>query len=347
MTCTGTLSVDFAFDVDQHTIGSTIACSSPCTTCVGSASFCLTCKSPQLASSGECASTCPTGTFLSSGACLKCHPDCQNCTGASFEKCSACFPSRPVLSSGRCLPTCVESQFFDVTSSTCQDCDPSCLSCSGPGLANCLACSSPTQVLRAGSCVSVDCVGSSNVLPDLGVCLSDLVQGSSSTNTTTISPSSAPTSVPTDGSTGSATSSVGVNNGRSRRVTWWEILLSVLGGVVIIIVIFVLWRRRMRKQRVEETVKFVSTKERVHLRQIRDKWLGNLKKDEFYHPEGISMAHRDDFDLRNPVHVDLDHHRDSRSVYSQDVGMAWHGHHDRDSRSLYSQDVAWQGHEHE
>ena len=99
-------------------------------------------------------------------------------------------------------------------------------------------------------------------------------------------------------------------------------------------VIFVLWRRRMRKQRVEETVRFVSTKERsrdmTRMRQMRDRWLENLREGEYY-PEDLSMppmARRDDFDFHGPIH--LDHHRDSRSVYSQDqdVGMtslAWQG----------------------
>ena len=88
-------------------------------------------------------------------------------------------------------------------------------------------------------------------------------------------------------------------------------------------VIFVLWRRRMRKQRVEETVRFVGAKEELRMRQLRDKWLSSLGKNDEYYPEGLSMAYRDDFDFRKPIHIDLDGHRDSRSVYSQDVGMAW------------------------
>ena len=98
--------------------------------------------------------------------------------------------------------------------------------------------------------------------------------------------------------------------------------------------IFVLWRRRTKKQRVEETVRFVSTKERsrdmTRMRQMRDRWLENFREDE-YHPEGLSMppmARHDDFDFRGPIH--LDHHRDSRSVYSQDqdvgkASLAWQG----------------------
>ena len=300
MTCTGTLSLAFTFDVNQRTIGS-IACSPPCATC-SSASYCLTCKSPQLASSGQCVSTCPTGTFNSSGACVQCHPDCASCSGSSFEQCSACFPTRPVLSSGRCLPTCVESQFFDLTNSTCQNCDSSCSSCSGPGSTNCLACSSPTQVLRSGSCVSVNCVGSSNVVPDLGVCLSDLVQVSPVPSSKTTKPFS---SAPTVPSSGSSTPSVVVNG---LQMAWWKIFLMVLGGIFIIVVVVVLWRRCMRNQRAEETVKFADAKERSRMRQLRDRWLRN--KGEY--PEGLSMAYRE-----------LDRHRDSRSVYSQDIGLPW------------------------
>ena len=333
-------SIAFTFDVDQHTVGF-IACSSPCATC-SSASFCLSCKSPQLASSGQCVSTCPTGTFRSSGACLKCHPDCASCSGSSFEQCSTCFPTRPVLSSGRCLPTCAESQFFDLTNSKCQDCDSSCSSCFGPGSTNCLACSSPTQVLRAGSCVSANCVGSSNVVPDLGICLSDLLQGSpilNSTTTTTASSSSASNGDSNGNSDGSTTPSYDVNGG----IVWWEILLIVLGGIIFIVVIFVLWRRCTKDRRLKETVNFTGVKERLRMMQLRERWLRDrgeyhpeglsmaypdhlkYRGPSQYHPKGLSMAYHDDLKYRSPSHIDLDRHRDSRSVYSQDMDKPWQG----------------------
>ena len=187
---------------DQRTTGC-IACSSSCSTCVGSANFCLTCKSPQVASSGQCIATCLDGTYLSSGVCRNCHPDCAHCSGSSFNQCSACPPTRPVPKSGRCLPTCDRSHFFDNTTSKCRACDPSCSSCSSSGPDHCLACSDPTQILFAGSCVLANCSDPSGVVPGLGVCLSGLLNQNNGDPTT--NPNSHPS------------------------VVWREILLLALG----------------------------------------------------------------------------------------------------------------------
>ena len=303
----------------MYSVGS-IACSSACSTCVGSADYCLACADEQLALSGQCVSSCPNGTFSSSGACRQCHPDCATCTGSSFNQCSTCSPNRPVLTSGRCLPMCSKSQFFDPTSSTCQDCDLSCSSCSDSGPNHCLACSSSAHVLLAGSCVPAKCTGSSDVVPGLGVCLSDLVQGSPvPTFAATTSPSSAPmgTIIPTASSTGSTTSSTGsttpsvaaVNNS---WVTWWKILLIGLGGVFIILMIFVLWRRWLRRQRAKETLMFANARHldggdgwRWRLRQLRNRW----------HERG---DYDDDFyRLRRNLHIS--------SMYSQSTSMSERG----------------------
>ena len=72
----------------------------------------------------------------------------------------------------------------------------------------------------------------------------------------------------------------------------------------------------------EETVRFAGAKERSRMRQLRDRQLRNQGE---YYPEGLSMAYHDDFDSHSPTHIDLDRHRDSRSVYSQDMGIAWKG----------------------
>ncbi|KAH9483647.1 Furin-like protease 2 [Psilocybe cubensis] len=224
------------------------ACSSTCGTCVGAADFCLTCKPGQLASSGQCVSTCPSNTFASSGSCIKCHPDCASCSGPSFNQCSTCPPDRPVLTNGRCLPTCAKAQFFDPTTSSCQACDSSCSSCSGAGPSNCLACASTTQVLRGGSCVSANCNGASNVVPGLGVCLSELVQAPSRTD-----PNAPP--LPSISGLGDPT----VINTR-RPLAWWQILLMALGCAFIFVVIVMLWRRRAKKQRAKRTAMFAAAK---------------------------------------------------------------------------------------
>lgn len=218
-----------------------IACSSSCSTCLGSPSFCLTCKSERLAFSGHCVSTCPTGTVASVGACIKCHPDCASCSGSSFSQCLTCPSNLPVLVSGRCLPTCTKSQFFDTNTSSCQVCDSSCSSCFDSGPNSCLACSGSTQVLRAGLCVTANCSGASDVTPGLGVCLSDLLVNATSPTL--------PGSGNTDGSTKSGKGSL----------VWWKILLLVIGIILIFVVILWLWGRHAKKQRRKETYGYPTT----------------------------------------------------------------------------------------
>ena len=219
-------------------------CSSPCSTCAGSPDFCLTCPSGQFASSGKCVSSCPSDTFSSSGSCIKCHPDCATCSGASFNQCNSCPPSRPVRMNGRCLSTCSRTQYFDSSTSTCQACDSSCSSCSGPGSSNCLACSGSSQILRGGSCVSANCQGSSGIIPDLGVCLSELVVSPPS-GTASPSPSglTEPTKIPSN-----------------LKLTWWQILLMTLGCAFILLILLWFWRRRARKHREKKTQTFAREK---------------------------------------------------------------------------------------
>ncbi|KAG6332778.1 hypothetical protein ID866_6313 [Astraeus odoratus] len=224
------------------------ACDSSCSTCVGSASYCLTCANNMLASSGQCVSSCPSNTFSSSGACIPCHPDCATCSGASFNQCSSCSKTLPVLTNGRCLATCSQNQYLDTTSSTCQNCDSSCSSCSGPGPSNCLACSSSSQVLRGGACVAANCSSDSSVVPGLGACLSELVlvpssSGSSSAPLPSISGLSSP-----------------VTTSTHQSLQWWEILLMTLGCAFIFMAFLWCWRRRARKQRAKATAAFASAK---------------------------------------------------------------------------------------
>ncbi|KIL62256.1 hypothetical protein M378DRAFT_81478, partial [Amanita muscaria Koide BX008] len=224
------------------------ACDSSCGTCAGSSTFCLSCSGGQLASGGKCVQSCPENAFQSSGSCLPCHPDCATCSGGNFNQCSSCSSDRPVPVNGRCLPTCAKSQFFDTTTSSCQSCDSSCSSCSGAGPSNCLACSDANSVLRSGSCTSANCASNSTVVPGLGVCLSDLVFVPQGSQTSNLPP------LPTI---------TGLNNPTNVTVvrqplTWWEILLMVLGCVFIFVAILWLCRRRAKKRRAKETAKFAA-----------------------------------------------------------------------------------------
>jgi hypothetical protein len=66
---------------------------------------------------------------------------------------------------------------------------------------------------------------------------------------------------------------------------------------------------------VEEIFRFADAKKRS---RMMDRWLRNNGE---YHPEGLSMAYRDDHKYRSPS--PSHRHRDSRSVYSQDMGLPW------------------------
>ena len=167
-----------------------------------------------------------------------------------------------------------------------------------------MACSSSTQVLHAGSCVSANCNGSSDVIPGLGVCLSDLVQVSTSTASI---PSATGLTEPT------------VINGHY-SLAWWEILLMALGCAFIFIVILMLWRRRARKQRAKQTAMFASAKRldggngwRWHLGQLRERLFG--KKMQAYDTEVLPMAYHDDprrYDVLSHSHISVSPSRDHK-----------------------------------
>ena len=148
-----------------------------------------------------------------------------------------------------------------------------------------MACSSSTQVLQAGSCVSANCNGSSDVIPGLGICLSDVVLSNSKN-------SSAPIPSPTG-----LTDPTIINTHPS--LTWWEILLMALGCALILIVVLMLWRRRARKQRAKQTAMFASAKQldggngwRWRLEQLRKRLFGKKKRP--HHAEVLPMAYHDD-----------------------------------------------------
>ena len=163
------LSVVFALSTNLQLV--VLACSSACASCSGTAENCLTCTN-RLAS-GNCASTCPEGSFNSSSTCVTCHGDCAACSGPSFNQCTKCPPNRPVFSNGRCLRTCgSKTQFFDPSLSLCQPCHSSCSSCSAAGSNHCLACSNSSAILQNGACSSSSspsCIA----LSSFGMCFTD------------------------------------------------------------------------------------------------------------------------------------------------------------------------------
>ena len=78
----------------------------------------------------------------------------------------------------------------------------------------------------------------------MGVCLSTLVEAPYVPNDPALSPSS-------DSSTSTAETA-------TINLSWWQILLMVLGGVFLVCLCLVLWRLRMRKRRAAETAAFAT-----------------------------------------------------------------------------------------
>ncbi|KZT59716.1 growth factor receptor domain-containing protein [Calocera cornea HHB12733] len=271
------------------------ACDSTCSTCAGASTFCLQCsQASQFALNGACTSTCPPGTFSSSGACLPCHSDCATCSGSSFSQCSSCSASRPVMSGqGRCLPTCGQAQYYDSSTSSCQSCDSSCSSCSGPGGTSCLGCSDKTKVLKSGSCVAATCSTNSTVVSALGLCLSELI--TVPTNNSTVAPD-AP-DAPTGGAnTGSQST---LSTVTTQRLEWWQILLMALGGGFVLLLIMVLWRRWARKRRALKTREFANDMDRKQWGHRLWAALGGGREKAPRHDIVEPYGKRIDFELRS------------------------------------------------
>ncbi|PFH53554.1 hypothetical protein AMATHDRAFT_73358 [Amanita thiersii Skay4041] len=239
-----------------------IPCSPTCSTCAGSADFCLSCPRNGLVFAGKCMNSCPSNTVEgissnNSRTCLSCHADCATCSGPSFTQCTSCPTLRPVLSNGRCLATCGRGQFLDSGSKSCQSCDPECASCAGPENNQCLSCKGNDRVLHAGLCVAAQCQGSGGLISSLGVCFSNLVAIPEPTGTNSPHGPNG-SSIPMPTITG-LTEPIS-DDTKKIRLAWWQILLMALGCAFILLVIILLWRRRARRQRSMRTAKFAQAK---------------------------------------------------------------------------------------
>ncbi|EAU82768.2 insect antifreeze protein [Coprinopsis cinerea okayama7 len=238
-------------------------CDSSCSSCSGTSTFCTSCPSPNLLNPtrGTCNPVpCPSSTFEQNGACIPCHPDCASCSGPSYDQCTSCSSTgtRPLLLDGICLPHCRnKNEWFDGDTGRCARCHESCGSCMGPREEQCLSCEG-LKVLREGRCVDAPCAPPSSsadgdnaahglapgvMVPDLGVCLSELVLVPSSGTSTGGAPlpSISGINTPTKGKSG---------------LEWWQILLIVLGCVLVLVIILLIWwRRRRARSRKEASTK--------------------------------------------------------------------------------------------
>lgn len=156
---------------------SCILCESPCVKCSGETTYCLTCVSPLVPSSGVCVTctspcqTCTTlptlcnscveGYYLSGTSCLACNSLCVTCSGTS-STCTSCTTGYYLSGSTciKCVSTCLTCT---TNASTCTSCssglfleNSACVGCSS----NCLTCESTST--KCTSCSSSYYLTSSN-----------------------------------------------------------------------------------------------------------------------------------------------------------------------------------------
>lgn len=94
--------------------------------------------------------------------------------------------------------------------------------------------------------MQANCANSTNVIPGLGVCLSELV--------------ATPTGAAAVPSISGIADPIPIIVAKGRGLQWWEILLMALGCAFIFLVVIWLFRRRARKQRAKRTAQFASKK---------------------------------------------------------------------------------------
>ncbi|KAA8592453.1 hypothetical protein FQN60_017908, partial [Etheostoma spectabile] len=140
--------------------GECLKCSSDCQRCTadlqtGIGSVCLWCKVPRTWLLGDhCVSHCPRGFYGWHGACIKCHPSCDGCSGAGPLSCTSCPAVSVLLPSGLCAPKCPLG-YYDNGHRICQACDSQCLTCDMTGV--CASCRDPAKVLLFGECQYDSC----------------------------------------------------------------------------------------------------------------------------------------------------------------------------------------------
>ena len=129
-----------------------------CSTCHTTATQCSSCANPEefATSTGECVSTCPTGTLSNDklGRCVPCPADCATCSADG--QCLTCSSIAPVLSRGRCSGVCPISTYWEDSLSSCAPCAGNCTSCTGRRDDQCISCADGT-IMKSGTCSPVSC----------------------------------------------------------------------------------------------------------------------------------------------------------------------------------------------
>ncbi|GAA6029458.1 hypothetical protein JCM8097_003689 [Rhodosporidiobolus ruineniae] len=282
---------------------------------------------------GECVSSCPSGTRVSSDglSCEACSSSCATCSSTSASYCTSCTSSSALLLNGTCITSssCPTGYFAPSTNtSTCLTCHPDCATCSGSST-TCLTCPSSRPVLTSsGSCVptcasteywdtsksacvacSSGCATCSGAGSD--ACLS-CASGSRLSSGKCVAAEDGCTWVDgfgvclSDLVTVAATSAADEEVSAKWTMPWWLILVIVL--VVVTIVGLALWwfRKREQKRRREHTRRFANE---LGNKEV-DKKLAALPTHVAY--PAVPALPRSPSSPSNPAHLDLQ--RDAYTV---------------------------------
>lgn len=123
-----------------------IDCTSPCATCSGSATYCLTCIASNYLVYGSyiCQSACPTGQYIINNTytCGMCSAQCVTCD-LTATNCTSCGLGNTgidlFLSGNLCYQTCPSGYFGNTTTHLCDACDGTCNGCTLSAV-NCILC---------------------------------------------------------------------------------------------------------------------------------------------------------------------------------------------------------------
>ena len=139
-------------------------CPSLCESCSLTSQNCLSCLPNNVLINGLCYSSCLTGTYniIKTGTCAKCSNTCFTCNGPNTGQCTSCTPPLVLTfgPTGYCVPSCPNSQYYDLTLQSCQACDPTCLTCFNGTMNDCISCDSNSNFVGTfyGSCTKVNLI---------------------------------------------------------------------------------------------------------------------------------------------------------------------------------------------
>uniref|UniRef100_K7G756 Fraser extracellular matrix complex subunit 1 n=1 Tax=Pelodiscus sinensis TaxID=13735 RepID=K7G756_PELSI len=140
-------------------VGYCVGCHPSCHQCVAdlhdTGSVCLKCQNARHLLLGDrCVPDCPGGSYADGGACKKCHPSCQTCSGQGPFSCSSCDSSLVLAHTGMCTSACSLGYYRD-ESRTCKPCSVQCRSCESA--VGCISCRDAAKVLLFGECQYESC----------------------------------------------------------------------------------------------------------------------------------------------------------------------------------------------